>query len=348
MIVLGIDTSCDDTSVGVLRDGRVLANVVSSQDEIHRDWGGVVPNLARRAHQENFPKVLQTALKRAQVSLSDLNVIAVTQGPGLAVSLEVGITQAKELTLTLNIPLVAVNHMEGHLLSPLIASRNDRAPLQIEEVTFPALGLLASGNHTEIVLIHELGRYEILGETVDDAFGEAFDKTARLLGLGFPGGAILSRMARQGNPDAAALPLPMRNSGDLNVSYSGLKTAVRHLTTEISGGDISSLTQSQVADIAAVFEKAAVGTILLKFRRALEAHPVRQIFLGGGAAANLLLRSELRKIAKTAGAKVYTPSSRKLCSDNGAMIAFVGWLKAQRGEFASADMLDRIPQLRLQ
>jgi N6-L-threonylcarbamoyladenine synthase len=347
-LILGIDTSCDDTSVGITRGARVLANVIASQDDIHRDWGGVVPNLARRAHQENFPRVLALALKRAKITPGQLDAVAVTYGPGLAVSLEVGIEQAKQLAQKNRLPLIGVNHLEAHLLSPLAANSAGRAPLKREELLFPALGILVSGGHTEIVLIENWGKYRIIGETVDDAIGEAFDKVARLLGLGFPGGATLAKLAKQGNPDAYALPTPMRGSGDLNVSYSGLKTAARRLVLEVSGGQPGLLERQQTLDIAAAFEKTAVETLVHKIRKALEKYPVQQVLIGGGAAANALLRIEVRRTARIFGAKVYAPYSKKLCSDNGAMVALVGSFKFLEEDFVSnPDTLDRMPQLGL-
>lgn len=345
-LILGIDTSCDDTSVGITRGARVLSNVVASQDDIHRGWGGVVPNLARRAHEENFPKVLRLALKRAGVDLDDIDAVAVTYGPGLAVSLEVGIAKAKELAQIIHRPLLGINHMEGHLLSPLAATKNGVAALNREEMQFPALGILVSGGHTEIVLVAGWGKYQIIGQTVDDAIGEAFDKVARMLGLGFPGGATLSKLAKEGDPNKYSLPVPMKGSGDLNVSYSGLKTAVRRLVLSVSNGQPELLDRQQTVDIAASFERAAVETLVHKVRKALEKYPVAQILVGGGAAANPLLRAEVRRTARLFGAKVYFPNSKKLCSDNGAMVALVGAYKYADGETtADAKLLDRQPQL---
>lgn len=347
-VILGIDTSCDDTSVGIVRGARVLSNVITSQDDIHKGWGGVVPNLARRAHQENFGRVLQLSLQRAQFALEDIDAIAVTYGPGLAVSLEVGIEKAKHLAQLHDIPLIAVNHMEGHLLSPLAATRTGSAALRFSELQFPALGLLISGGHTEIVLVKSIGEYEILGETVDDAFGEAFDKVARMLGFGFPGGAVLSKFAQEGDPRKYHLPIPMKGSKDLNVSYSGLKTAVRRLIQEVSGGQPELLTREQSVDIAAVFQKVAVEAIVHKVRKALEQHQVKHLLVGGGAAANTVLRLQLRSVAKMFGTTVYFPQNRKLCSDNGAMIALVGAQKFLKNEFVTTmENLDREPQLSL-
>ncbi len=347
-LILGIDTSCDDTSVGIVRGARVLANIIASQDDIHRDWGGVVPNLARRAHQENFPRVLALALKRAKIKPTDLDAIAVTYGPGLAVSLEVGIEQARQLAETHHLPLIAINHLEAHLLSPLAANRAGKATINQNELKFPVLGILVSGGHTEIILIENWEKYRVIGETVDDAIGEAFDKVARLLGLGFPGGAILAKLAQQGNASAYRLPTPMRGSGDLNVSYSGLKTAARRLIMEISHGQPELLDRQQTLDIAAVFERTAVETLVHKIRKALEKYPARQILIGGGSAANSLLRTEVRRVARLFGARVLVPANKKLCSDNGAMVALVGSFKYLEGKILSdPQSLDRNPQLKL-
>ncbi len=345
-LIIGIDTSCDDTSVGVVRGARVLANVIASQDDIHRGWGGVVPNLARRAHQENFDRVLTLALRRAQIDWQQIDAIAVTYGPGLAVSLEVGLARAKELANQHQLPLIAVNHLEGHLLSSLAANRLGKAPLRQEEIDFPALGLIVSGGHTEIVLIEGWGKYQVVGATVDDALGEAFDKVARLLGLGFPGGAALAQLAKAGNPQQYSLPIPMRNTPDLNVSYSGLKTAMRRLVQEVSGDHPDRLTQIQTLDLAASFQRAAIETIVHKMRKTLEQYPVRQILVGGGVAANIHLRQQLRRTAAMFGAQAYFPYSRKLCSDNGAMVALVGALKFARQKWIKVpQQLDRVPQL---
>lgn len=347
MIILGIDTSCDDTSVALLRDDCILANIVSSQDDIHREWGGVVPNLARHAHETNFERVYQTALRRAHVALQDIDALAVTLGPGLAISLEVGLKKAKQLAEELSIPLYAINHMEGHLLSSLARTSTGRGT-KLSDLSLPFLGLLVSGGHTEVILANALGSYEVLGQTVDDALGEAFDKVARMLGLGYPGGAALAKLAQQGNPSAYTLPIPMRGSGDMNVSYSGLKTATRNLIYEITDTHPDELTKQQIVDIAATFQQAALKTILLKMEKALIAHPVKDVVLGGGVAANLELRKQLRSLAQRYGAKLHVPRQKKLASDNGAMIALAAYWRIQHGfPPSSLNELDRQPQLNI-
>jgi N6-L-threonylcarbamoyladenine synthase len=349
MIVMGIDTSCDDTSVAITRDFEVLANVISSQDEIHAAWGGVVPNLARRAHEQNFPIVFQEALQLAHLKAEELDVIAVTQGHGLAIALEVGVQQAKDLATSLHKPLVAVHHSEGHFLANLAGDADHPAPLTLNEMQFPALAILVAGGQTQLVQVKALGHYEIIGETVDDALGEAFDKAARLLGLGYPGGAELSAKAKNGNPKAYQLPRPMRNSGDFNVSYAGLKTAFLRLVAEVKATTTDGqLTEQQIENLAASFQLAAVDTLLIKVKKVFEKQHFAQVFLGGGVAANTFLREKLALFAQNNGARFYHPYTIQLCRDNAAMIAIAGLLKAQKGEFVSNPQeLDRDPQLAL-
>lgn len=343
MIILGIDTSCDDTSIAVLENDRVLSNVITSQDDIHRSWGGVVPNLARRAHQENFPRVYALAFKRAGITEEKLDAIAVTKGPGLAISLEVGLEQAAQLAQRLNKPLYAINHMEGHLLSGLALSKNNQGTPH-QNVAFPAMGLLVSGGHTEIILMKDFGEYEVIGQTVDDAIGEAYDKVARMVGLGYPGGALLAKFASNTKPSELKLPIAMKQSGDLNVSYSGLKTATRHALHKLTGGDLASLTKEQTHEIARAFQDAALSTILFKVEKAVKLHEPKTFFLGGGVAANTELRSKLRQLLRPYDIPLVFPRTKKLCADNGAMIALTAFLATQRGVKPNKlDELDRIP-----
>lgn len=343
MIILGIDTSCDDTSIAVLQNDIILSNIVTSQDDIHRSWGGVVPNLARRAHQENFPRVYELALKRAGIIESQIDAIAVTKGPGLAISLEVGLYQAQELAARLNKPLYAINHMEGHLLSGLALSKNG-VGAHYQTITFPALGLLVSGGHTEIILMKAFGEYEIIGQTVDDAIGEAYDKVARMVGLGYPGGALLAKLASQTPSGELKLPTAMKQSGDLNVSYSGLKTATRHALHKLTGGDLASITKEQTLELARAFQDAALATILFKVEKALKLYEPKTFFLGGGVAANTELRSKLRSLLRPRGIPLIFPRTKKLCADNGAMIALAAFLAMQRGvKPNNIDEFDRIP-----
>lgn len=354
-IILGIDTSCDDTSVGVTHERRVLANIISSQDELHAPWGGVVPNLARRAHEANFPAVYAAALDQAGITETDIEAIAVTKGHGLAIALEVGIEQAKQLARRLNIPLMAIHHSEGHFMANFAQDESGaRAPIDPEQIIFPALAILVAGGQTQLVQVNEFGHYEVIGETVDDAIGEAFDKGARLLGLGYPGGAELAQTAEQGNPQAFQLPRPMRQSGNLNVSYAGLKTALLRLVRELqakaqanidSQSEPAELSQTVIADLCASFQAAAVETLTYKVELALEQFGYQQVFLGGGVAANQLLKESLSEITKKHGAELIFPYTTQLCRDNAAMIAVTGWLKADENEFVTnLDELDRDPQ----
>lgn len=348
MIVLGIDTSCDDTSVGIVENRKVLANVVSSQDEIHAEWGGVVPNLAKRAHQENFPLVYRQALQDAEIQEDQIDVIAVTYGHGLAIALEVGILEAKKLAARLGKPLVAINHSEGHILANCATDKNGQGGLPLEEVPFPALCILVAGGQTQLIRMSGFGSYEMLGQTLDDAIGEGFDKAARLLGLPYPGGTKLSELASHGNPQAYTLPRPMRGSGDLNLSYAGLKTAFLHLVNRVKLESNGELSEQQTADLAASYQLAAVETLLIKIEKALQAESFGQMLLGGGVAANPLLQERLQQLSERYSIPLHIPFSRKLCTDNGAMIAVAGYFHTTKGNFLQdPDTLERDPRLSL-
>lgn len=349
MIVLGIDTSCDDTSVGIVQDTTVLANVVSSQDAIHAEWGGVVPNLARRAHQENFPIVYQQALSEAGIQENQIDVIAVTYGHGLAIALEVGIAEAKALATRLQKPLIAVNHSEGHVVANCANDRTGEGGIALTENSLPALCILVAGGQTQFVRMQSFGEYDMLGQTVDDAIGEGFDKAARLLGLPYPGGAKLSELATTGNPTAYTLPRPMRGSGDFDVSYAGLKTAFLHLVnkTKLETTD-GALSPEQLADLAASYQEAAIDTLLIKIKKIVESGEYKQILLGGGVAANPVLQQRLTTLGSERNIPVHIPYSRKLCTDNGAMIAVAGYFHAQKRDFVeNFDDLERDPRLHL-
>lgn len=350
MIFLGIDTSCDDTSVGITQNRQVLANIISSQDDLHAPWGGVVPNLARRAHQSNFPIVLQNALQQAQITFEQIDAIAVTHGHGLAIALEVGLEEAKKIAQQNQIPLYAINHSVGHFLANFaqLPNQEDTSP-NPDQLKFPVLALLVAGGQTQLVKITNWGKYEIIGETVDDALGEAYDKAARLLGLPYPGGAHLAQLAKQGNPQAYQLPRPMRQSKDLNVSYAGLKTAFLRLMRSITA-EPQNLNQPQKADLAASFQAAALETILIKTKQALEQTKYHHLFLGGGVAANQQLRQQLTELTQAHQLQFHYPPSLKLCQDNAAMIALAGWFAHHyqtQAPIQNIDQLDRQPQLRL-
>lgn len=349
MKILAIDTSCDETSVAVSEDDRILSNKISSQIEFHKKWGGVVPGIARRMHEENIDFVVHEALSQAKITLEEIDVFAVTYGPGLAIALEVGIAKIKSFAKKYNKPVVAVNHMEGHLYSTL--SHNSKGNPKIE-YGFPLLALLVSGGHTELVLMKDHGVYEILGRTIDDAVGEAFDKVARMLELGYPGGPILERMAKKGDETKFPLPIPMSKEKTLMMSYSGLKTAVLYLVRKVFVDNIDPKEKAQlICDIAASFQKSAIEEILIKTKIALEKitrdFAVKDILLGGGVSANDMLRKKLRL---TFGKKyrLHFPKDKKLFGDNAGMIAVAAYHNAKRGNFVSdIEKLERNPNLSL-
>ena len=334
--ILTIETSLDDTCAAVTRGYRILSNIVSSQTRYHADWGGTVPDIAKRLHHEWLPRVVDTCIRKA--GSPKLDAIAVTRGPGLAPSLEQGISYAKELATKWNLPMIAVNHMEGHLLSSFAETRTGTKGLKTPE--FPALGFLISGGHTELVLMKDIGDYQLLGETLDDAAGEAYDKVARMLGLGYPGGPILAEMARLGTPKYR-LPEPMTHRKDLNFSFSGLKTKARYFLEETK----PELTKEFIADFAASFQDAVFRHLMKRFRRAIDLYSPRMILLGGGVVSNLELRTLTRSVAKEYGIPTFIPYTRQLFTDNAAMIGVAAYNQYLRGDFIDPDNLDRLPNL---
>lgn len=327
-LVLGLETSCDETSAAVLRGGReILSLVTATQDHLHAIFGGVVPEVASRRHVEVVTQIVAEALESAQVDWNNLSLLAVTQGPGLVGSLLVGVSAAKGYALACGLPLVAVNHLEGHLMSAFIHYPGEEPPAQ--EV-YPTLGLIASGGHSDLVLMIQPGTYRTVGQTRDDAAGEALDKAARLLGLGYPGGPALERVAQGGNPHAIDFPRPQ--AGGFDYSFSGLKTAlVRHLQDH--GKPRNS---TQLADLAASYQQAIVDSLMHDLKRAAEHYHVGQILLGGGVSANLTLRLAFGQVADDLGIRSACPPL-SLCTDNAAIIAAVGFLGAVR---RGADSLD--------
>jgi len=310
MLVLGIETSCDDTAAAVLEDGRkVRANLISSQDEIHSPYGGVVPELASRQHVRHILPVIDGALTKAGVGLSEIGGIAVTRGPGLVGSLLVGLSVAKGIAYRWGIPCVGVNHLEAHLLAIFLE----------RELSFPYLSLLASGGHTLLYVVRNFGDYRYLGGTRDDAAGEAFDKVAKMMGLGYPGGRAIDQLARNGNPAAIRFPRARLKKGFYDFSFSGVKTAVWHYLKELS--EIPRETRQ--ADIAASFQESVVDMLVQPTLRAARELDIRQIVLAGGVAANSRLRQKMTQVGETEGSEVYFPSLA-LCTDNGAMIALAG------------------------
>lgn len=318
-LVLGIETSCDETSVAVLRGREVLSNVVSSQAQLHKRWGGIVPEAAARKHTEAFLPVLEQALDEAGVTVQDIGGVGVTNRPGLIGALSVGVSAAKAIAFAKDLPFVGVHHLEGHVLSPLME----------QEVPFPHVCLLVSGGHTELFLVREPGVYDYLGGTLDDAAGEAFDKSARALGLGYPGGPAIQRAAEGG--DATRYPLP-RGLEDptMNFSFSGLKTAVLRLVE--SEGD-----RLDVASAAASFQAVVADVLVERALYACSVTGARHLTVVGGVAANKALRERLAARASEEGTSYSVPSLR-LCTDNGAMIAHVASWRLTLGERAGYDL----------
>ncbi|MBF0505636.1 MAG: tRNA (adenosine(37)-N6)-threonylcarbamoyltransferase complex transferase subunit TsaD [Nitrospirae bacterium] len=325
MNILGIDTSCDDTSAAVVCDsGSILSSIVSSQTDIHKRYGGIVPELASRRHIEMIWPVVDEALGTANVSLEAVHAVAVCHGPGLIGSLLVGCGFAKAVSYARNIPLVGVNHLEGHIFS---------AFLEQEKSEFPFLSLIASGGHTSLYIVRNFGQYEELGRTRDDAAGEAYDKVSKLLGLGYPGGPLIDRMARDGNAEAFDFPRAyMHESFDF--SFSGLKTAVK-LTAEKNAGLLGN--NGFLADIAASFQSAVVDVLARKVQWAIVKTGILNVALSGGVSANSGLRKKIKEMAGENGAKVFLPSL-DLCTDNAAMIASAGYHRYVSGDIAKLDL----------
>jgi N6-L-threonylcarbamoyladenine synthase len=332
MLVLGIETSCDETAAAVLDGGRkVMGQVVASQDKVHGPYGGVVPELASRRHLEDILPVVRGALQQAGARLQDIEGIAVTQGPGLVGSLLIGCSVAKSIAYVHRLPLVGVNHLEGHIYATFL---EDRAP------TYPFLALVVSGGHTALYLARAPRQYERVGQTRDDAAGEAFDKVAKLLGLGYPGGPIIERTARVGDARAIAFPTAQMSDGASDFSFSGIKTAVSlHVKRH------RPLADAQIADVAASFQATVVKMLVRKTARAALRLGVRRILLTGGVAANGVLRAAFQAECGERGWELFVPS-RALCTDNAAMIAAAGHDRLAAGERAPLTM-NAIPDLAL-
>ncbi len=338
MRVLGLETSCDDTGVAIFDVGRgLLAHGLYSQTPIHAAYGGVVPELASRDHVRKVLPLVQAVMAQAGTRPDEIDGLAYTAGPGLVGALLVGAAIGRSLAYAWGVPAVAVHHMEAHLLSPM---------LEPEPPEFPFLALLVSGGHTLLADVRAVGQYTVLGESLDDAVGEAFDKTAKALGLGYPGGPAIAQVAQQGNPGEFHFPRPMTEKAGLDFSFSGLKTAV---VRAIAGRSLDAQT---IADVALEFEQAAIATLAIKCRRALDQTGHKRLVVAGGVSANHLLRKELGKLAAALGAKVYYPRP-EFCTDNGAMIAYAGALRLAAGqheEFAFRVHprweIDRLPPVR--
>ncbi len=334
-LILGIETSCDETAAAVVEDGRrILSNVVASQIELHAPYGGVYPEIASREHVLKIIPVIEESLKDAGMALRDLAAIAVTNGPGLAGSLLVGVNTAKAIAFANDLPLIGINHLEGHVYANWLESSANQAN-QREEKQFPLIALIVSGGHSEIVLMRGHNDYQQLGCTLDDAAGEAFDKVARLVGLGYPGGPEIQKAAGDGDPNAFPLPRAWLR-GSYDFSFSGLKTAVLHLVKSFDGK------QLPVADIAASFQAAITDVLVEKTISAAQEFGAKQILLAGGVAANARLREQM--VARAPAPVLIPPPN--LCIDNGAMIASAAWWHLERGERSGWD-LDVIPSLKL-
>lgn len=377
--ILAIDTSCDDTSVAILEGTRVLANVVASQTNIHQQYGGVFPTLAKQAHQENIEACTQIALKKAGLNgekkaKDQLAAVAVTVGPGLAPALEVGINYAKKLAKNWQLPIIPVNHIEAHALSPLLQPRTKNLN---RKINFPVLAIVISGGHSEFILIKNIGNYERLGWTVDDSAGECLDKIGRMLDLGYPAGPILEKLAKKGNPNRWSLPLAMTSVENFNLSFSGLKTASHQLIKQLKTAE--KLDAQAVYDLAAVVQQQVFAQINYKLEKILfspdlnkKKYPkaqltkkikqgkieapittINELWLGGGVAANISLRNSIRQTLKnyqklsTKKINLYLPYHKKFCADNAAMIALTAQFKLGLDKTAFEGELDRQPNLKI-
>lgn len=316
MRVLGIETSCDETGIAIYDDKQgLLANQLYSQVKLHADYGGVVPELASRDHVRKTVPLIQAALKEAGLTAKDIDAVAYTAGPGLVGALLVGATVGRSLAFAWNVPAIPVHHMEGHLLAPML---EDNPP------DYPFVALLVSGGHTQLISVTGIGQYELLGESIDDAAGEAFDKTAKLLGLDYPGGPMLSKMASQGSEGRFVFPRPMTDRPGLDFSFSGLKTFAAN-TIRNNEND-----EQTRADIARAFEDAVVDTLMIKCRRALEQTGFKRLVMAGGVSANRTLRAKLAEMMKKRGGEVFY-ARPEFCTDNGAMIAYAGMVRLLSG-----------------
>lgn len=319
--VLGIETSCDDTAAAVLRDSLVLSSVVSSQDDVHNPYGGVVPELASRHHMQNILPIIEQALHEAGIPLGGIDGIAVTCGPGLIGSLLVGVSVAKALAVAKNIPLIGVNHIEGHLLAVRLE----------HETPFPFLGLIVSGGHTSLYVARDFGDYDMLGRTRDDAAGEAFDKAAKMLSLGYPGGRVIDQLAQHGDPTAIRFPRAHLKNDNPGFSYSGLKTALRQFLQSPESAS------HRLEDIAASYQEAVVDMLIGPTIRAASERGLSRIVVSGGVSANSRLRTRMREEGKKRGLQVFVPSP-KFCTDNAAMIAFAGAWRLVQGQRSLLDL----------
>lgn len=350
-LILAFDTSCDDTSVALLRGREVLNSELSSQTELHSEFGGVVPNLAKRLHEENITEVYNRALGNNPGMINNVDYIAATTGPGLAIDLEVGIKYAKELALRYNKPFVPVNHMEGHMYSSLLLNSKGNGLVNDEQLVnaFPALALLMSGKHTEIVYVEEIGKYKKLGQTLDDAAGEAFDKVGRVLNLGYPGGPVVSEFAKRGKPGVITFTTPMKNSKDLNFSYSGLKTAALYKSKELREKGIPE--REWIYDFCRGFVDAIIDSVIIKLKLAIEKNTdVKTVFVGGGVFNSEEILRKVGTLVRLYDLNYYYPEI-SYRSDNAGMIGVSAYLNVLQGKYLTKkkdiELVDRDPRLSL-
>lgn len=335
--ILAIESSCDDTSAAVLRDDTLLSNVIASQ-KVHEQYGGVVPELASRAHQQNIIPVVDAAIREAGIEREDIDAVAFTRGPGLLGSLMVGVSFAKSFALALGKPLIEVNHLQAHVLSHFIrvgsgVSAVDSTRAQMPP-TFPFICLLVSGGHTQILLLHSHFEMELLGQTIDDAAGEAIDKAAKIMDLGYPGGPIIDRLAKEGNADAYKFATP--HIAGYDYSFSGIKTSFLYFLRDRLKEDPDFI-EKHKADLCASIQKTIVGFLLKKVERAALDRGVKQIAIAGGVSANSLLRSELQRICQKHHWQAFVPPF-KFCTDNAAMVGIAGYFKYLQGDFADQSL----------
>ena len=338
--ILAIDTSCDETAVAITSERKVLSNVIYSQMLMHKEWGGVVPSVAKRAHEERIDVVVEEALTKAKMGFEEIDYLAVTYGPGLAIALEVGIKKAHELAQKYNKKIIPVNHMAGHIYSCFVQNSkgNPSRPF-----TFPYMTLLISGGHTELVLFEDHMKFKIIGKTRDDAAGEAVDKAARLMGLGYPGGPAIERLAAEmNNIDFHHFPIPMRNSKDLDFSFSGLKTALLYYYRNLSEED----KVEEMKKLASSFQEAVFTSLLQKTETAIKQTGVSNLLIGGGVVANMYIRKKMKALVNKYNGAIIFPSYKYLTGDNAAMIG-VAASYAVNSAIEAKEPINRVPRLSL-
>ena len=327
-LILAIESSCDDTSAALLRGDRILSNVIASQ-KVHEQYGGVVPELASRAHQQNIVPVVDAAIRNAGVDKSQINAVAFTRGPGLLGSLMVGVSFAKSFAQALSIPLIEVNHLQAHVLSHFIKESDDSPVPQ-----FPFICLLVSGGHTQILLLRSHFDIEVLGQTIDDAAGEAIDKAAKIMDLGYPGGPVIDRLAKEGNPDAFHFATPVIPGNDY--SFSGIKTSFLYFLRDRLAEDPAFI-ENHKADLCASIQQCIIGFLIKKLEKAVKESRVKQVAIAGGVSANSLLRSEVQRLGQRRRLQVFIPPFQ-FCTDNAAMVGIAGYFKYLRHDFADISL----------